>query len=595
MVAEFNITDIIEKFMIFHNLLNENLNDNKILKTTFYTILPDYLKTEAKVSFLNNIKNKNLTKQNIVSFLKKQTMGKDCMNFDILLEYLDIKTNEYDFPKFNDKLKFAEVKKEALFIWWIINILRSHEFIKKYWHLFKGELQKSLDHKIAGNNNKKYDIFLSLVKIIIEIDEENHGNSTLTNDTLKDSLARMNGAALIRLRTKDICLGNKKEYLENLDKMQEFRDILINVVIGSLMRIEEVRKDRLKYMFEKDIIDDIKELETKLHEKMELLKSVDPESDEYDYHKKRMLGLNLALDRKNGLLYDFQGDLTAKLFDLKRRSEKTNEKNIHFDDVCEVFGFGEDMRKINILYEFIEYNGLFNDKDCINWENLSFILFEFEDESVIRSNAKKVLAEYYRKVEKNYEKIIKEIMFYYECCIPNIANYENYADHVENYLYDKLKSENELLRQENQTLKIERDNYKNKFEFYDKRKEYIMFEQLYHEGKSNYCMVLLSKLECIKYDFFKEYTKDEEFEKELESLKSDIKTFINKYDKYYNSYIRRPKEYKSPFNKEKILKESGEFIKFVDKFIENLDNKSKNNLLTNDTLSEISDDPDELD
>lgn len=562
MVTEFNINNITEEFNDFKTKLKKEMKNGKILKTKFDSILPKYLKTDAKMTLLKNIKKEYLNEKDIIKFLKKQTMGKDFMNFDILLEWLDIKTNASHFPIFNNDLKFTEIKKEALYIWWIINILKNNTFIKKYWHYITGELQRSLDVEISGNNSRKYDLCFIKIGVLIEIDEEGHGTITITNDLLKDSLARMNGSALLRLNTKSIChINSKDEYIENTENMVLFSDILINVVMGSLMRFEDIRKERLKDLFEDDIILDMEEIAHKINQKKILMSSLDSTSSEYEYHKKRLDGLKTALNKKRTIFRSFKGDLAMQLFDLKRRTETSKSKIINIDEVYEVFSISkDDADKRTTLYEFIEDNGLFDDNDCISWENLSFVIFEFEDEEVIDISSRKILAEYYRKVEKNYEIIVKDIITYYKQCIPNIETYKNYIEHVEEYLFDKLKKENENLKQENSLLKIERDDYKNKFEFYDKRKEDIMVEQLYHECKSSYCLMLIAKLQCIRYDFFSEYTKDEVFEKELDDLSQTIKDFVTKYDKYYNSYTRQPRKFAPRYDKAEILKKYGNII-----------------------------------
>lgn len=579
--TEFNVFKIEKEFDNFTNTIDELYEeDDFIPKEKFLEILPEFLNTSGKLSYIRTKMPANIKHSHFVKFLKNQTMGKDFVSFNYLIKALNLKVDKYDMIVFNDRLNISNVRKEALFIWWVLRILHNNMFIKNYNKYLVCELQKTLDEGVMGRNAKRYDLYFNKLRIILEVDEDGHDSSIFINDNYKDNLCKVNGLSGVRLSTKNILkfvsyTNEQCDVPAEENELAKFREALIHRVKAALMRHETVRDGKVLYSFQNHLINQMYGTKTKIGKCKKELKNVTPGSDEHKLLLGRIDALNETLDLKIHILEDLDDAMTIELFKMKDLPVEKTEYNISMDRVYKLFNINEKEEEKTSLYEFAYGKNLLDENGRISWLGLSKIIIQFNDDKVVRNTIKNVMLEYYLVVESIYKAIMKDLQHFYETCLPNIDVYREYeaeyADKVHtkktelinklNNDYAKLEKDTSLiideLKKKNKQLTEERNHYKNRFEFYEKKKKDTI-DVLEQNGKSAYGKYLLDKLECIKYDFTPEYNEDKEFEKDFEKVKNEFSNLIVKYDHYYDRLGRKPVS-DFGFDIEKILKDSEKF------------------------------------
>ena len=129
--------------------------------------IPEYLNTEAKLKFLEKFPNNNLTLEQTIEFLRYQTTGEDWQNFDILIDYYDLKFDKNGMIVFTEEFPFdSRIKKEALFIWWLLKIVNQNALVSRYNQYLTFDLQSKLEESIiSATVNMKIDICFSFKNV----------------------------------------------------------------------------------------------------------------------------------------------------------------------------------------------------------------------------------------------------------------------------------------------------------------------------------------------------------------------------------------------------------------------------------------------
>jgi hypothetical protein len=231
------LNDIYELF-----LTNDSTDKYELIK-----ILPKNLLTDAKKKYLDRLGD-NITEPEFVKLLMKQTDGKDWINFIYLVKYYKLELDQNNFIIFTDEFQYGSVRKEPLYIWWLYNILNMHPMFKRYMSeqlLFS--LQKKLEVDILpSKDNFKYDMYFDNTQIAIEVNEEHHSQKTQQyNDSIKTSLTKIHGIALLSLVTNNVV--NVKEIKNSVykDLNADTEDCLTNILNSIIYNDEIIVKNKL--------------------------------------------------------------------------------------------------------------------------------------------------------------------------------------------------------------------------------------------------------------------------------------------------------------------------------------------------------------
>jgi hypothetical protein len=249
--------DIAEVFK--HN----NFHNIKVMIDDF----PINLKTKGKKEYLDELGNE-IDELTFVNFLMYQTHGSDYINFEYLIYYYKLNQDLNNMIIFTNKFLYTDVKKEPLYIWWILNILEEHPMYSKYMKtLMKISPQKRLEVGVlCTRENYKYDASLDELDIAFECNETHH---KLTKEKIKDSekeaLVKFHGKALISLITDNVVDVKKikqfhyKSILYNNDICEELMKIISFEITNQKIKInsrliESKLKSMIKYILKfKDI------------------------------------------------------------------------------------------------------------------------------------------------------------------------------------------------------------------------------------------------------------------------------------------------------------------------------------------------------
>lgn len=564
-VTEFNVREIEKSYAIFEAELKKFTNDTgriSITRDEFTNILPEFSKTEAKLKVIDKMPTM-LSNANVVTYFKKQTMGKDFINFKFLIKELGLSKDRSGMIVFSRSLKHINVKKEALFIWWIMDFVNNHPFLRRYRGnvIFDAKLQESFDSIISGKRSKKFDLVFTNFNITVEIDE-NHNIEVVLNDNAKDYLAKMNGNKLIRLSVPYMFEGISYENEPgDAGNLMKFKAELEHTLIIALVRSKEYRKEYIMFMFRKGILDDIEKMNKRIESHVNYIeKNINASNIEDELT--RLQGLQNYIKDKKELMESLDSDKIINMFEFKESSK--NKKNITFEQIHNLFKFIDK----DYLYKFIIGLGLFDENDRISWKDLSIIITKIDINDKINTNDKiykyrNVLAEYYAEIELLYESIVDGIVTFYEDIVSNPENYQNYAKFMEENKFDTVEKDLKKANDKIKQLNIENKNYKDKLSYYEKRNEANKIVSATIARKTDHCTGILDKVKFIEYDFHNIYAENREiFSVDVKNTKENIIDLINSLkDTYKDAYITDRSNFESEnydrniedSNKEKII------------------------------------------
>lgn len=237
------------------------------------TFLPINLKTKGKKEHLDKLNNE-IDEQTFIDFLMYQTHGGDYRNFEYLIYYYKLMLNpQTHMIMFTNEFEYISIKKEALYSWWVINILEKHPMYSKYMDsLMTFSTQKRLEKGVInGKENYKYDGCLDKLDIAFECNEAHHeDDSEKIKDSEKMSLAKFHGKALISLVTNNVVNVKKIKahlYQSILRDDNRYRKEIIDLVLDHIddasitthyklidVKLNAIVRDILKYEYTNKIL-----------------------------------------------------------------------------------------------------------------------------------------------------------------------------------------------------------------------------------------------------------------------------------------------------------------------------------------------------
>lgn len=278
-----------EKIKLLYNIFEEFQENETSNKQELLDLLPKQYKTKAKLDYLAEIKDDDITELQFIKLLLIQTHPDDYINYEYFIKYYDLKLDNNNMIIFTKDFTYTMCKKETLYIWWIIKNFQMHRLFTSYMdssiiYSFQKRLELT---SLNASHNKKYDLCFQNQEILVEINEPHHATNTEKNkDYVKFSVAKLNGIQLISLVT---------------DKVDKINQFLTNVINKSNLKFSKIYKK-----LHKDIIKEFSNL---------------PEDDEIDIDELEYY-LDQLIDYR---LYNKKHEYPSELNEFLKDSEYDKE------------------------------------------------------------------------------------------------------------------------------------------------------------------------------------------------------------------------------------------------------------------------------
>lgn len=481
------MSDSIGFFKDIYNGFQQSKTKPKTMnKKDMIKIMPKNLLTSTKLKLLETFED-NITERQFVKLLRLQTDGSDYINFDYIINYYKLETDKNDMIIFTKKFPFDnQIKKEALFIWGILNMIKNSSILGKFQDYIVKDLQtKFTINLLNGHSGYKFDLCFKGLNIAVEIDENHTSDEILENDENKTAMLKLNGYNLTRLDFQEInhgptIVGNINDIMLNNEYYKEFIIALKNKILSSLLhKYIDVREFYIMYMYKLSISDKIMEFTKIKNDNLNLIEicinncrnANNNSTYEENYNKmeklksKKKVIKNLYdkyVKLQNDIIKESNDSDFKKLFKLKSKCRDADYTNvITFSDISNLLNFKP--VDYNDLITIIYRNGIINDNlpyDMINitWKQLSVVISDYND----TKDLQKLLMSYYVEIEESYEKIILMINkhtesisgneFVYKMCMQYIINKNASSDRNQ---IQKLTNENNKLITDNKAINKE--------------------------------------------------------------------------------------------------------------------------------------------
>ena len=513
---------------------------NKIFNTQIYKEMYDSFLKEAVDKYKEKVKDldKEITflkenmedKEQITNFLKEEkevekNLQDRFKNINVVSKNLENKIKDYETTEIELNNLVKDIKDEENKIKKYLNILKENiieakqakkskiivkETEKSYLEYLEIEnrlknLRESLDNLLEEqklniqyqNDIEKLEMSNKNLKIDISNLEENISKNSEKKEKLKSEISNL------KIKEEDLDLKLKKyiNLLDELEKLENFKDKKLEDKLKKTTEIDIIKKELLsKNGLFKTI--NIEELEKKLYDFQELEKE-------------------LKLLEKQKIIFE------TEIKTLKKSSKELSDKICPFlNEKCQ-----------NL--EDKEAEDYFSSKISIKTEDLENLKKNIEEKTQIL--VEKVVFEDKKKQYFELEKSIKDLEFSLKNEEINLKEIEldikNLDMDIKKLIENQEFQNSQMLREKKKELEVElrnlnldekRENLKNILENLEIEKEKILKNQ--NSIKSN--------LEEID-EFSKKIKVDTN--KNIESIKSEIKTFENKLDDLknpYNEYLK---------------------------------------------------------
>jgi len=364
---------------------------------------------------------KFITETEFVKFLKDHTTsGSDYANFDYFVKFHKLELDNNGMIMFKKEFPFDnKIKKEALFIWCILNAIKNDQHLKRFINkvMISIEFQAQLTSDLFPyKHNVRYDICFRDLGVAVEIDENHVSSYSKKNDKYKTELTRLSGCHLIRLNCRDI------GYLHDSYILEECIDDIKKSLLSSLLKRDPaVREYYITYLCKSDFqkqIDEHKDLYKELSNK----KDSTPETingvpnDKYDYYVDEMETTDRTIKYNTNIINAIEGRGEFKTFyEIKHKCYTSKNKYcIDFETTAGLLSINtksgkmqlkKALRKIGIIKD----SNIDTDKILISWRQLSAVIHHTDDN---KGDLKDVLYELHSNIQENYEIIIKMINEY---------------------------------------------------------------------------------------------------------------------------------------------------------------------------------------
>jgi hypothetical protein len=447
-------------------------------------IMPKNLLMPPKLKLLTTYKDE-ITERQFVKLLRLQTDGSDYVNFGYIIDYYKLETDKNDMIIFTDKFPFNNrIKKEALFIWGILNTIKRDKILGKFQNYIIKDLQtKFTINLLNGHSGYKFDLCFKSLNIAVEIDENHTSDNVKENDENKTAMLKLNGYNLTRLDFQEINQGstivdNINDIIYNNKYYSEFITTLKNKILSSLLhKYVDVREFYIMYMYKQSIgkkIHEFNEIKNDNSRSIDICTNNCKNATSSNSYKKNYNLLEKMEGKKKIIkkLYDDYNKLLSdtntesndsdfkKLFKLKNKCRDADYTNvITFNEIANLLNFKpvdyKDLTTIIYTNGIIKYDDLPYETINITWKQLSVVISDYND----AKDLQKLLMSYYIEIEESYEKIIIMINkhtesisgneFVYKMCMQYIINKNASSDRNK---ICKLTNENIKLISENKAI-----------------------------------------------------------------------------------------------------------------------------------------------
>lgn len=471
----------------------------------------------------------NITEINFVEFLRYQTSGYDHENYYYLDKYFKFAYDKNEMIIFTNEFSFNNrIKKEALFIYWILRLIKTRPLFKKYMPRYLSHsLQKTLEYNnLPLNENMRPDICFNEIRMIIEINENHHNDADVkVKDNIKKSFLRLNGYNLTKLVFNEIYTKQTIKAGTNINSivlkskyLTKFKNEFEGLIEGALLRFEDFREDYLKDIFADSLVLKNKRLTDTIiytnRTKSDLMNTIKFQDKidiptyvkQFEDTTQVLVELNASKVRLQEIVSDVNSSAeVANLFKLKKNSKASKiPKNITLEQILEVFKIRIAESNPNAIDNFILYmasEGVIrigtNHEDIHgDWTDLTQLIHNYPGTLRI----KKVLELYHREVENIYDSIIAKMEVYTDSMISNEHYYNIYLAHnnskIKQNCHDLLSKAN-LKYHTNLTKKnIEIDKLKDKLDKDENLKEIGILKKWGETMERNYLMEKMMNIPC---------------------------------------------------------------------------------------------------
>jgi hypothetical protein len=406
---------------------------------------PHNLKTEAKIKFAKKNFEENITEEDFVELLCHNTYSADFVNLYYLIKYFQLEKDDNGMIIFNDVFSYGSIKQEALFIWWIVDMVYNHPMFSKYTNkLLSFSLEKRLEINILPtNDNFRYDQIFNNLNLAIEVNEKHHEKElTKRNDKIKKSLCKLHGIVLkpiniVQIIPNYVEADFDRDIIENIynsEYLANYKKEYLNLLLSSMLSNFKFRQDYITKIFIESIIDfqiDSIEFVKKDNNLYNITNELKMTKDDFNKY-------NNVLTKFTHNSEDF-----IKLFEFKLKSLENN-KIIKLLDIVKLCNITDDY-----LSQFIRLscnsckiiNNSNTDNILLSWFDINTILFN-EHIDIFRE-LRNILQIYYRYIDTIYETIIRRMKWFNDLNKSSSADFYKYQYRISRKINNKIKSAKE--------------------------------------------------------------------------------------------------------------------------------------------------------
>jgi hypothetical protein len=323
----------------------------------------------------------------------KNTKGMYHKYIDFIINYYDVPVVKgmpmFDLVTDNElKKKITPLRLEYTIVWYILNRLRNHSFIKRYIMTYA---KATFQEPVGYNDNRFYDILFELLYIIIEAHEDSGNHDRNYNDMVKESLARD--------RTFNILYFKMQKYNEDQVRyLDEFCTHLENSIVSALLNINrDIREDYIMHCF----------VEGLTNKKQKIMSAIidmcngNPDAG----NTKLVKGWLSEVKNINRILGNVDSRMVKKIFGFK------SSASIHVDDivqlVSDISNYNNASDISNIKEEVTGSGILVLKGECLyaTWGDMVRIIISLDVDEMVKDT----LLVYVTNVSDIYEDVIVKI------------------------------------------------------------------------------------------------------------------------------------------------------------------------------------------
>ena len=414
------------------------------------------------------------------------THGGDHISINQLIKIYKLKINpKSNMVIFNDKLRYKDILQEALYIWYMLRVIKMDSLIGKYINHSKLNIirQETIEMNIMPtNSNFKFDLGFPNLNILVEVNEYKHEQpEKIIQDAIKNSLAILCGYTATTLKVKDVFDMDESSYnklsdteihdkLAESDHLKTFSKTFVEQITAALLEFKDVRDDYIMVLFKQMLKTRIQEIVVRINfniNNKNILEALCQTNEyngvditNYKNHLSFIESDKLMLDSTKFILNSLNtNEDFIELFNIKHRCSISQIPNIiTFQEIVKLLkvkSSNVDKFRIILLKLVYRINDMYTAKDdiFITWVELSEVISNYESKSTLKI----MLEMYYREVSRSYELVIQIIKSHTDSLKTNrdtLTTYVNHANAQNLNIIETLKEKNKiLLDDKNQAVK----------------------------------------------------------------------------------------------------------------------------------------------